>query len=82
MQKIEITITNKVEVPQYIKSSSGIHFYKIITSDKAVQVTQSVLSKSLTLVSSEVAISGGWVVSSKEDFEEQFAEVQFYLLGL
>lgn len=82
MKKIEIKISKTVEIPEYIKSSSGIHLYKIISSDQAIQVSCADCCKSLSLVHSEVAISGGWVISSKEEFDAQFAEVQFYLLGL
>lgn len=80
--KVEVTKQVKevveMSLPMYLRTNS-IHFYKIISEEKVVQVCQSKFgNNSITEVSVNVAFHGNWEMITEEEFETAFYKVSEY----
>lgn len=78
--KKEITVEHEITLPMYVQYGE-IHFYKIVTEDEAIQITNSKWSGgSISTVPMKVALMSGYKKIEPEDYNLQFDIVMEQLI--
>lgn len=75
--KIEIqkTVTEEIDLPAYVKSGE-IHFYKVLSDTRCVAVKTATFLNDYSISDqhTDLAFSGGYEPSTKEEFEKAFSQ--------
>ena len=73
--KTEVVKDLEIKLPVYVKSKSGIHFYKVYSEDYCLAVGDMSWGYSLSINKPSLAFHGEYDFISKEEFDQIYEKV-------